>query len=269
MSDVSQGPGWWLASDGRWYPPELAPGDPAGITPAPQWWTPQHVPASSVAPGLATALRISFWIAAGVSMVQFCTILASWITFGSWRSDGGRGAYDTWRNVSIVEGVWGVAVGGVGLLVLVLVIVWSWQAHRAVTALGAEQRWRIGWTIGGWFVCCAALVIPKLVLNGIERAALSPRRGGRVRARWDERTTLPVGWLWWFALIGSFIRVDVTSSGSGQAWALQNAGTITSSYGFGVFNALCALVAAIAGAAYFTRMSERLTPEGLAAHLDD
>ncbi len=26
MSDESQGPGWWLASDGKWYPPELAPG---------------------------------------------------------------------------------------------------------------------------------------------------------------------------------------------------------------------------------------------------
>jgi len=25
MSDVSQGQGWWLASDGKWYPPELNP----------------------------------------------------------------------------------------------------------------------------------------------------------------------------------------------------------------------------------------------------
>ena len=25
MSDVSQGPGWWIASDGRWYPPHLHP----------------------------------------------------------------------------------------------------------------------------------------------------------------------------------------------------------------------------------------------------
>jgi uncharacterized protein DUF2510 len=25
MSDVSQGPGWWVASDGKWYPPELHP----------------------------------------------------------------------------------------------------------------------------------------------------------------------------------------------------------------------------------------------------
>ena len=28
MSDTSQGPGWWLASDGKWYPPETAPPPP-------------------------------------------------------------------------------------------------------------------------------------------------------------------------------------------------------------------------------------------------
>ena len=28
MSDTSQGPGWWLASDGKWYPPELWTGAP-------------------------------------------------------------------------------------------------------------------------------------------------------------------------------------------------------------------------------------------------
>lgn len=25
MSDVCRGPGWWLASDGKWYEPSLAP----------------------------------------------------------------------------------------------------------------------------------------------------------------------------------------------------------------------------------------------------
>lgn len=29
MSDVSQGPGWWIASDGKWYPPHLHPDYPA------------------------------------------------------------------------------------------------------------------------------------------------------------------------------------------------------------------------------------------------
>jgi len=31
MSDVSQGPGWWQASDGKWYPPEQAPGYQAPV----------------------------------------------------------------------------------------------------------------------------------------------------------------------------------------------------------------------------------------------
>ena len=37
MSDRSPGPGWWQASDGKWYPPESAPGyqSPApGVSPA-------------------------------------------------------------------------------------------------------------------------------------------------------------------------------------------------------------------------------------------
>ncbi len=120
-------------------------------------------------------------------------------------------------------------------------------------------------------MCCAALVIPKMVLNGIERAALSPRREGRVRARWDVRQTAPIGWVWWLALVGSFLRVTLTfsSEGSGRARAIADAGTITTAYAFGVFNAVCAVVAALAGAAYFSRMSGRLTPEGLAAHRDD
>ena len=28
MSDQSQGPGWWMASDGKWYPPESDPAPP-------------------------------------------------------------------------------------------------------------------------------------------------------------------------------------------------------------------------------------------------
>ena len=44
MSDTSQGPGWWLASDGKWYPPELWTGPPAaGPGPgAPQSTTPTN-----------------------------------------------------------------------------------------------------------------------------------------------------------------------------------------------------------------------------------
>lgn len=40
MSDASQGPGWWQASDGKWYPPETAAGaaapPPPGYAPPPE-----------------------------------------------------------------------------------------------------------------------------------------------------------------------------------------------------------------------------------------
>ncbi|HWJ60554.1 MAG TPA: DUF4190 domain-containing protein [Acidimicrobiales bacterium] len=38
MSDVPQGPGWWQASDGRWYPPTAKPGTP--VPPAPPAYGP-------------------------------------------------------------------------------------------------------------------------------------------------------------------------------------------------------------------------------------
>jgi hypothetical protein len=34
MSDVSGGPGWWLASDGKWYPPQEAPLPPPQASPS-------------------------------------------------------------------------------------------------------------------------------------------------------------------------------------------------------------------------------------------
>ncbi|MCD9622994.1 RDD family protein [Rhabdothermincola sp. EGI L10124] len=34
MSDMSQGPGWWQASDGKWYPPEQSPTAGAGASAA-------------------------------------------------------------------------------------------------------------------------------------------------------------------------------------------------------------------------------------------
>lgn len=60
MSDISQGPGWWQASDGKWYPPEQAPGGapagpPPGTPPAygapPSYGTPP--PGYGAAPGYA------------------------------------------------------------------------------------------------------------------------------------------------------------------------------------------------------------------------
>lgn len=63
MSEQSMGPGWWQASDGRWYPPESAPGPaaptpswpPAPVAPSP-WAAPSgYGPPSWGPPGLPSA----------------------------------------------------------------------------------------------------------------------------------------------------------------------------------------------------------------------
>ena len=49
MSDASQGPGWWQASDGKWYPPEQAPG--AAVPTPPATAPPGYNPAPVIPPG--------------------------------------------------------------------------------------------------------------------------------------------------------------------------------------------------------------------------
>lgn len=57
MSDVSQGLGWWQASDGNWYAPQ-----PAVAPPPP----PAHPPASEKMPKKPIYKRVWFWLLIGV-----------------------------------------------------------------------------------------------------------------------------------------------------------------------------------------------------------
>lgn len=50
MSDMSQGPGWWQASDGKWYPPEQSPGAQP-TTPGPGYGAPVVGPGAIVGTG--------------------------------------------------------------------------------------------------------------------------------------------------------------------------------------------------------------------------
>jgi hypothetical protein len=57
MSDKSEGPGWWIASDGKWYPPELHPSvreksavTASAVATAPRRRQPQSEPAAHVGP---------------------------------------------------------------------------------------------------------------------------------------------------------------------------------------------------------------------------
>src|ERR1017187_5797979 len=52
VSDTSQGPGWWQASDGKWYPPESAARPPPPAPAPPVGPPPQFAPVPT-APGVA------------------------------------------------------------------------------------------------------------------------------------------------------------------------------------------------------------------------
>lgn len=76
MSDTSQGPGWWKASDGKWYPPESAatplapaPAPPVGggVPPGPGYWraTDGNWYPPQAPPGVAVKkfyTRVWFWL---------------------------------------------------------------------------------------------------------------------------------------------------------------------------------------------------------------
>ncbi len=63
MSDTSQGPGWWQATDGKWYAPEAAPGGyPARL--GPHGGVGQVVPGNG--PGVPKRRHVLRWVIVGI-----------------------------------------------------------------------------------------------------------------------------------------------------------------------------------------------------------
>ena len=69
MSEQSQGPGWWLASDGKWYPPHQAP----AVPPPETWGPPPSAPPRSS--GLSTGAKVG--LAVGASIVGLLVLVVA------------------------------------------------------------------------------------------------------------------------------------------------------------------------------------------------
>jgi hypothetical protein len=94
-----------------------------------------------------------------------------------------------------------IAVGLGSLLCAVTFIVWTRRAYRNLPALGAGQRFKPGWAVGGWFVPFMNLWRPKQMVNDIWRTGdpraprvLQPSRYEHVRV---PRTITA----WWLLFI--------------------------------------------------------------------
>jgi hypothetical protein len=117
MSEHQQGPGWWQASDGRWYPPDQAP-----PVPPPETWAPAP---GGPAPrsGLSTGAVIAIVIAAVVVVLVLVGGAVALVGTGSVSSSSddadapADGPVSTADPVDAPEGFRSVAGDGVAIAV--------------------------------------------------------------------------------------------------------------------------------------------------------
>jgi hypothetical protein len=89
MSDMSQGPGWWIASDGKWYPPHL---HPSVHVPEPweaegaQGADPSHPSSGASAPGTNAGKRSKTPVVVAAVVVVILLVVGAVVVFGGSKS---------------------------------------------------------------------------------------------------------------------------------------------------------------------------------------
>lgn len=121
MSDYSQGPGWWEASDDKWYPPEQAPG-PSPADP-PGWEAPAYEPPTSASPGYGPP---AYGPGAGYGPPG-----PGYAPVGGFATYGGPGPYG-----SGLPSVQGLATASLVLGVIALVMFWCWFIAVVLAVIG-------------------------------------------------------------------------------------------------------------------------------------
>jgi Domain of unknown function (DUF4190) len=120
MSDISEGPGWWQASDGRWYGPEqhpsYAPPPPPGPVPGYYTLNPGAVPQRTNGMAIAAMVLgiVWFWWIGSILALIFGYVALRQIKE---RNESGRGM----AVAGIVLGCVGIGVGVIVLFVALLV----------------------------------------------------------------------------------------------------------------------------------------------------
>ncbi len=169
--------------------------------------------------------------------------------------DSGLGRLADAEEVS--EGVIGV-FSLCALMVAVLTVIWWYQAYQAVERTGVPGRkWSSGWAVGGWFIPFANLIIPKLVLNEIDRISGATADGGD---GWSSRRVAAVVNWWWGCFVtgslllaaGSSISADQVERGLPDP-DLYSTGLSATAVGFAF-----SMAAALLGAAALRVIGDRL-----------
>ncbi len=74
MSDTQQGPDWWLASDGKWYPPTSTPASTPALPPPPNSGVPSapYLPYQQFAAPQTSGKATAILVLGIVSLVLMC-----------------------------------------------------------------------------------------------------------------------------------------------------------------------------------------------------
>ena len=193
MADRPRNDDWWLASDGKWYPPELAPGAEGAVDSGASG----QADATGISSALTNAVSILVGVASGLLLVAAFFGFRYATEIGALGDDAALVDRDpTTSEIAFVG--WSFLAGVVVIVAAVTSLVWVYSTSKAGDARGAtDRRWRGGWTIGSWLIPVANLVLPKLVFNELEKIFQVPFRGVPIEGEWraEERTQLAD--LWW------------------------------------------------------------------------
>ena len=201
------GDGWWLASDGKWYPPESGTGT---LPPPPPPTTAATATLRNLSSGLTGTLAAFAVAAAVLSVITGAIYLYSYSVVTDEQSTFSQ-RIDAVTTGDVFSGYTIL----ITIVLFILLIVWTNQAYKAASSrVTIGRRWSSGWAVGGWFIPIANFIIPKMVLNEIDRMSKQPL---------DE----PVGYEW-----NLLPRTAVAD----WWWVLYVVGTLTSFWAGGLQN---------------------------------
>lgn len=269
MSDTQQGPGWWMASDGKWYPPQ---GEQLPPPPPPAF--PQYVNpignfsqrAESVSNTLVVWLQVLLYIAAGlvgISAIAITSAVSSGEDYmnSSMGSSFESSALDDWVSAEDTQTTFFSLYSLVAIPVFILLIIFSFKAYKSTQSLWmAPRKWSRGWTVGGWFIPLANFIIVPKVLIETDRIASAPRNGGQVSDGWQGLKANSM-LIWWWALygVGTVMNYGITYANSEDSTFDDYK---TGMY-IGMFGGLMVAVSCVLAALTVRRMGKALSPTSM------
>jgi len=205
MADRPRDNTWWIASDGKWYPPTLQP--EADVGPSSVIESSRDANTSTAVPRVLT-LVVTTSLAATAAAFAFGAFFG--LRYGSALGSASASAQDRASAEEVFLG-W----SSLALVMMALtggaVLAWTYQTSRAFDARGASgRRWRGWWTIGAWFVPLASLILPKLVFNELEKISQVPFDGEEIGDRWKGETRSTVADLWWLLWVAGLFMYQST-----------------------------------------------------------